>query len=227
MPQRGGAWFAKRPPGCVRPGQRPSGEQTEAAYERVRARLLSPRLATAQYRSPENVREELVGLHVNPVRLRVEVLAGCLRAAETALAATSIASGPPAVQPDHCPPRTATQDHPVARFVPGEPGEGKKGARSPAREPGHRGRPEQNHNRHSYRRRRLACGQVRLDPGEHRERRVRSASSSTTAIWLGRLQARGGQHRPPLRDRCQGHRQERMQPGPTEWAELDTAPWQG
>jgi hypothetical protein len=49
-----------------------SEEQTLSTYELVRARLLSRGLTKAPERSPENVREELVGLHVNPVRVRVE-----------------------------------------------------------------------------------------------------------------------------------------------------------
>jgi len=49
-----------------------SEEQTLAAYELLRARLLSRGLTNAPDRSSQNVREELVGLHVSPVRLRVE-----------------------------------------------------------------------------------------------------------------------------------------------------------
>lgn len=47
-------------------------DQTLEAYERLRAPLLARGLTKAPDRSPENVREELVGLHLRPVRLRVE-----------------------------------------------------------------------------------------------------------------------------------------------------------
>ncbi|MGH3366038.1 MAG: pyridoxamine 5'-phosphate oxidase family protein [Nocardioidaceae bacterium] len=47
-------------------------ERTLAAYERLREPLLARGLNKAPDRSAENVREELVGLHVVPVRLRVE-----------------------------------------------------------------------------------------------------------------------------------------------------------
>jgi len=49
-----------------------SEEQTLAAYQLLRARLLARGLTKAPDRSPKNVREELVGLHVRPVRIRVE-----------------------------------------------------------------------------------------------------------------------------------------------------------
>lgn len=47
-------------------------EQTLAAYERLRARQLARGLTKAPDRSPENVRAELAGVHVRPVRVRVE-----------------------------------------------------------------------------------------------------------------------------------------------------------
>ncbi len=49
-----------------------SAEQTLAAYERLRAPLLARGLDKAPDRPAANVRDELVGLHVVPVRLRVE-----------------------------------------------------------------------------------------------------------------------------------------------------------
>lgn len=47
-------------------------EQTLAAYERLRAPLLTRGLTRAPDRSPQNVGEELVGVHVRPVRVRAE-----------------------------------------------------------------------------------------------------------------------------------------------------------
>jgi hypothetical protein len=47
-------------------------DQTLAAYERLRAQQLARGLTKAPDRSPENVRAELVGVHVRPVRVRVE-----------------------------------------------------------------------------------------------------------------------------------------------------------
>jgi hypothetical protein len=47
-------------------------EQTLAAYERLRAPLLVRGLGKAPDRSPDNVRAELAGVHVRPVRVRAE-----------------------------------------------------------------------------------------------------------------------------------------------------------
>jgi hypothetical protein len=46
--------------------------QTVAAYQRLRAPLLAAGLTRAPDRSPDEVRAHLVGLHVRPVRVRVE-----------------------------------------------------------------------------------------------------------------------------------------------------------
>lgn len=47
-------------------------EQTLAAYERLRAPLLAAGLTRAPDRSPEDVRANLAGLHIRPVRVRAE-----------------------------------------------------------------------------------------------------------------------------------------------------------
>jgi hypothetical protein len=47
-------------------------EQTLAAYRRLRAPLLAAGLTRAPDRSPADVRENLAGVHVKPVRLRAE-----------------------------------------------------------------------------------------------------------------------------------------------------------
>jgi hypothetical protein len=47
-------------------------EQTLAAYQRLRAPLLAAGLTRAPDRSPDDVRANLAGVHVRPVRLRVE-----------------------------------------------------------------------------------------------------------------------------------------------------------
>lgn len=47
-------------------------EETLAAYQRLRAPLLAAGLTRAPDRSPGDVRENLTGIHVRPVRLRVE-----------------------------------------------------------------------------------------------------------------------------------------------------------
>jgi hypothetical protein len=49
-----------------------SREQTLAAYRRLRAPLLARGLTRAPDRSADDVRTELVGIHVRPVRVRVE-----------------------------------------------------------------------------------------------------------------------------------------------------------
>ena len=47
-------------------------EQTVSAYQRLRAPLLARGLSRAPDRSPQNVREALLGVHVRPLRVRAE-----------------------------------------------------------------------------------------------------------------------------------------------------------